>query len=407
MGLSTSFERYCGTLDEVFGYHTPRTLLIKDRWLGISLLLIRIGILAYVVGFQVIVEQQYRALMTTESSVRFQLRAPTDAYRWPVAGVMAGAPAGAGAPYCTGVTDKGTHPLASSYTIDAAAGTYTYTGAGGAGVPLRQRTCAYLDAIAGAPFPETDRLFLSSDERVTAQTLRNTAAAPWSPTSPPCTNEASPACNWGPPEARENPAITNRSFVADVEMFTLLIDHNFVVLDAPWFSRTSREMRGFMRRADGVAVDACRPYNGFPAGCPVNISVGDAGKPDIVSIATILEAAGVNTLDNVSLAPGSGNSVREGGVVILLEVTYSNFYYGLSGTGSMSENEIIYTYSASLVPNTEFKIETAEAIEASPDGAAAREFLDRHGIRIMLNTEGHVGRCVVMGGGVPGGDVSA
>ena len=169
----------------------------------------------------------------------------------------------------------------------------------------------------------------------------------------------------------------------------MLIDHNFVALDRPSFSRTSREMKGFMRSASGEFVNPCRPYAAFPGGCPDFIAVGNAGKPDIVSFATILEAAGVTTLDVPSTELGSKNSVREGGLVILLEITYSNYFHGVGGTGSLfSEDEIVYTYSASVVPQTEFKIETAEL---NVTDATARAFLNRHGIRIMINTEGRVG----------------
>lgn len=209
------FERTCGPLDEVFGYQTQRTLIIKDRWLGAGLIICKLAILGWVVGFQVIVEQQYRALAATETSVRFQLRAPNDKYRWPVAGVMPAALAGMGAPYCTGVTALSPqHPLHAFYTISE--GRYTYSGVGAPSptVPQLQRDCEYLDAVAAAPFPETDRVFLASELSVTDQRLTTALGVR-------CSDQASPACNWSPFEERAIPAVTQRSYVADVEMFTV------------------------------------------------------------------------------------------------------------------------------------------------------------------------------------------
>ena len=142
-----------------------------------------------------------------------------------------------------------------------------------------------------------------------------------------------------------------------------------------------------MRTASFASVDACSPYRGFTAGCPPFIAVGVSGKPDIVSVATLLEAAGVETLDAPSRAPDSSSSRREGGLVLIIEIVYSNFFYGSDSTGSWDSNNVAYTYSVSAVPATEFKVVTATSFL----DVTSREFNDRHGIRILLTTVPRIG----------------
>ena len=381
-------EATFGNLDSALGYHTPRTLLIKDRYLGVTLLLLKSAILVYVLGYQMLWQQKYMALVTVETSVRFQVRQPDNSVRWPAANLPGtpAAPPGVGPPYCTGVTAvSASHPRASDYVFTGGPGTYTYVGPGAPSppVPLLQRKCDYFDAIAAVPFPETDHVFITTEQRLTSQRLVDQANG-----NAPCSDQALPQCDWAPAESSDNITITPRGYVADVELFTVLIDHNLISLNRPDLSRTVADMSGRMLRAGGGDVDPCRPY---AAGkCPRVVAVGVPGQPDIVSIATLLEAAGVPTLDVPSGARNSTNSIREGGLVLLLEVTYSNFFYGPAQTGSWNMRDVAYTFAVSAVPATEYKAETAEA--GAPGATPlTRELFNRHGIRIILSTVGRVG----------------
>ena len=69
-------------LDEFFAYRTNRTVAIRDRRLGISLLLLQLSIAGYVLVYQVILGQSYLAASDLVGSVRLQMLAPSDAYRW-------------------------------------------------------------------------------------------------------------------------------------------------------------------------------------------------------------------------------------------------------------------------------------------------------------------------------------
>ena len=141
MGYSSWIESYTGDLDTLLGYSTSRTVLIRDRWLGLGLLLIKLVIIAYVVGFQLIVQQVYLRQSELETSVRLQVQEPEAAYRW-------GSHGGDGPPYCAGVkTLDDAGPYVGQYTVDAAGGTYTWTPGGAS---LLQRACDYLDrALVG------------------------------------------------------------------------------------------------------------------------------------------------------------------------------------------------------------------------------------------------------------------
>ena len=328
MGLGTYVERYTGDLDTLCGYTTARTLLIRDRRLGFLLFGMQFLIFCYVVIYQVALQQVYSAVSDFNGVVRLQLTAPAVAMRWP-----GGAP-----PYCLGTAAvPAAYPLAPGYAIPGA-GSFTRLGQS-----FPQRHCQFLDETTAVPIPETDRMFLTTETRATAQ------SAPAA-----CANLDALNCTFAPPYNRNDDAVTRRSFVADIEYFTLLIDHN---INAPLagIHKTGTAMRGRMLGADGRSpVNPCDEYAGFPSGCPTaasagfDIAVGRPGLPDIVAIGTLLRAAGIGGLDSLAGLAGAdaAESHREAGLVLNLDISYTNFYLeasGALGTGSLDSSEVQYT----------------------------------------------------------------
>jgi hypothetical protein len=303
MGCSKFWDRYLlpylGTPDDFFSYRTSRTLQIRDRKLGVTLYLLQAVIFVYVVFWQIMFSQVYMAQSDFAGVVRLQLRAPDAYYRWP----------GDSAPYCLGTSSVPQYPLAADYA-DAGEGTFTRAGSLFKGT---QRHCQYFDEVTAVPIPETDRMFLTTETRTTPQNVNGT-----------CLRMEHSACVFSPAYNKSNDNITRRSFVADVEFFTLLIDHN---MNAPLagISRTVKQMEGAMQTGTlpYTPVDACDAYKGFSAGCNRKmINVGVAGYEDIVSVRTLLQAAGINSLDDPAGLPGdSTTTYREAGLVLNLEIS--------------------------------------------------------------------------------------
>jgi hypothetical protein len=306
-GCTRLLERNLGDLDEFFAYQTTRTLKIRDRHLGGSLLCLQATIFVYVVVWQILFSQVYLAQSDFAGVVRLQLRAPDAAYRWP----------GGAAPYCLGTSAvNASYPLAPAYAA-AGGGAFSRAAGGPAGT---QRRCQFFDEVTAVPIPETDRMFLTTETRVTAQAVAPPGGA--------CAALEAAGCAFAPAYNKTDGAVTRRSFVADVEFFTLLIDHNMAAPLAG-IARTVKQMEGAMQTGTTpyAPVDACDAYKGFAGGCDRRmINVGVAGFEDIVSVRTLLAAAGISSLDDPAGLPGdSTTTYREAGLVLNLEISYTNF----------------------------------------------------------------------------------
>ena len=76
-GCTRLLERNLGDLDEFFAYQTTRTLKIRDRHLGGSLLCLQATIFVYVVVWQILFSQVYLAQSDFAGVVRLSLPGPT------------------------------------------------------------------------------------------------------------------------------------------------------------------------------------------------------------------------------------------------------------------------------------------------------------------------------------------
>jgi len=110
---------------------------------------------------------------------------------------------------------------------------------------------------------------------------------------------------------------------------TLLLDHSFAATSAG-IARSSADMTGRLLGPNNELTDPCEAYRAFPAGCPSFVNIGDRTKAasDILALRTLLNAGGVETLDQVAGASSSLNSQtkRNAGVVIVINILYTNFY---------------------------------------------------------------------------------
>lgn len=371
-------ESMSGDLDNLLPYRTPRTVKIRDCRLGVGLLALQLGILGYVVGYQLAYNQQYKVEGDVIATSRMSLQRPDAAYRW----------ADGSAPYCVGGNGSVPSPGVSPYVINPTGpGTYAYTGQGG--VPAPQLPCLMMDELYAVPQSiERDAIFLTTRLTTSTQT-----AGPL----PACATLSHEYCTW-------QSSNTTDYFVADAEFFTLLVDHSMYAPDAG-ITRTVRQMSGKMkvrppptddglsskedRDASAPAIDPCVAYTSSGYTCPPYVNVGEVGESDIFPLKTLLQAAGLPTLDRSS-AYNTSETLRVGGVVLVLEVQYSNY---LRDTGSWDGGEVSYTYWVTAVPASEYK-----AVDAVAEGASAsnptpptRTVYNRHGVRVVLSFSGRIG----------------
>lgn len=144
-------------------------------------------------------------------TARMQLLRPALAYRWP----------DGAAPYCTNGTASGNN----QYSFPQP-GWYQYNYGG---VLAPQGQCVYLDANMSVPDAlEANAIFLTSRETQSEQVL--------TPLPDCASGPVHTYCDW-------NTTSTVTRYTADVEMFTLLIDH---VMASPYLgiTRTVDQMGG-------------------------------------------------------------------------------------------------------------------------------------------------------------------
>ena len=362
MGWSHWIEQRIGAdLDDVFAYRTSRTLRIRDRWLGLAYYVLVLGIFCYIFVYQVGIRQQYLREYDTVGVARLQLQQPTAPYRW----------ADADAPYCAGGRGGG-QAMGENYHYPRT-GTYEYNGSAGGGVVAPQLGCLYLDENLAVPQAlDANAIFLTTRLSRTTQEVTP---------SPACDAMGHSYCSWA---ADANG--TQSSFIADVEMFSIWIDHS-VVVPALGISRTAAQMSGYIEAAQDV--DPCAVYAPFAAGCPPFVAVGVQGKRDIVAVKTLLQAAGIASLDQVSGTDDalSNETLRYGGLILVINIDYSNYYVN---TGSFNTSDIRYTYRVTVVRNSEFKAEQGQATGGDLP-AARRVLVDMHGVRIIVYFTSNVG----------------
>lgn len=352
MGWNKYLESRVGNLNDLLSYRTVRTVRIRDKWVGLTYYIILVGILAYIIAYQIVYKQSYLKTSNTVGSARLQLQRPTIEYRW-----GDGQP-----PYCPGGTAQ-TFPLIKSFYSFPSPGTYQYNDNG---IVSSQLPCMYFDELDAVPQSlDPNALFV-----LTRLTTINETAFPLNE----CELAEHSYCEW-------NTSSTSTSYISDVEMFTLWVDHALVSPDLR-MTRTASQMGGVMLDYQGNPVDPCAVYSVYPSGCPDFIAVGVEGKRDIVSIKTLLLAAGIQSLDQVSGTDDNMQSEthRYGGVVIVVNIDYSNHF---TTTSTLNTSEVSYTYRVSTVSNAEFKAQEAyqeKNILPSPK----RIVYDRHGIRVIV-----------------------
>jgi len=109
--------------------------------------------------------------------------------------------------------------------------------------------------------------------------------------------------------------------------------------------------------------------------------VGQPGVPDIFSLGTLLEAAGVASLDVNGLP--STETLRYGGLTLVVQLTYDNYF-------SSDYTQARYSYKVQAIPGKVKGIVGASATGDIP--STDRYVFERSGVRVVLTFSGTVGR---------------
>eukprot|EP00913_Durusdinium_trenchii_P006481 g6092.t1 len=162
-------------------------------------------------------------------------------------------------------------------------------------------------------------------------------------------------------------------FAADVEAFTMLIDHS-VTSPKSGLATTSRQMQGMLFVGDNGNDGDVTDHS------PCYVPPNSADGLDYFSVGTLLQATGV-TLEGESY-PGSGHSARYEGLTINLLIDYSNSrdWHGL-------QPNISYLYKPSVVPQNSglqlcgYYVSTFKTTLLSPSSLNGQQMLkkDIHG----------------------------
>jgi hypothetical protein len=294
----------------------------------------------------------------------------------------------------------------SQYTISPTGTEYTYTGPGGSSTAFPRRRCIYLDEGDAVPLEESDRSFLLTESRVTNQTW-SAEPCPARPCAP-CASQltTTPNCAYLPLYNANSPS-TIRSYIPDIEFFTISIDHGFVAPQAG-ITKTARQMRGRLLDSRGNEMDPCVAYTSLDLVCDPNVGVGLPDRADVVPLRTLMMAAGIQSLDSVS-GEDPASSLRQQGLVLLVELSYTNYAIGnipppqdggqtLGGTGIsnvFSEREVQYTYRVFTTPASfqfQSSVRNTPGVYQDPATAAAVRLFNRnYGVRVNFGTSGRVG----------------
>ncbi|KAF9197618.1 cytochrome c oxidase subunit 1, partial [Haplosporangium sp. Z 27] len=176
------------------------------------------------------------------------------------------------------------------------------------------------------------------------------------------------------------------SVVADIERFTLMLEHSIRGQATGIQIRSGNMVSGLLR--DSESGDVLQTFTDETR--YVSDNSGDSTKVvhlagDVMTVGEFLKASGVN-LDDLSLAPTAtpGETVRTSGVVVIVVIQYA--------AKGWNPNRISYEYLPKAIPDQEYKV--IETIRDFKNGN--RVEINRHGVRIVFSQAGQLGQFSLM-----------
>ncbi|KAF9400447.1 cytochrome c oxidase subunit 1 [Mortierella sp. AD011] len=176
------------------------------------------------------------------------------------------------------------------------------------------------------------------------------------------------------------------SLVADIERFTLMLEHSIRGQASGVQMRSGNMVSGLLR--DSQSGEVLKTFTNESR----YVSIGSGNDTqlvhlagDVMTMGEFLKASGVN-LDDLSMAPTAtaGETIRTSGVVVIVVIQYA--------AKGWNPNRISYEYLPKAIPDQEYKV--IETIRDFRDGN--RVEINRHGVRIVFSQTGQLGKFSLM-----------
>lgn len=351
--------------DDVFVYDAPKTIRIRDSRLGLLQYGMMLLIAAYIIVWQLIRGNSYLMYRSPTVSTRMSLQQPTD-------------------PKSCSPKDPNCHDsfkrVADLPYCCTPACTYKADNSS-CSCPWRRFTnykCQYVDGVGGTQIYPND---------IVINTFRHEY-----------TQELNASCGQ---EGCSKLWITSGAqdrFMADVEDFTLLVDHA-VQNQELGIARTSREMEGWLlvngthelqqQLCSSTNTSMTAPFYGertTKAPCYLKPNSTDKDGLDYFTVRTLMMAMGL-TLEGESYE-GSGHSLRYEGLTVTLKIHYFDTWpwHGVLRDGN-GRTKVLYVYS--LVPLKDNPYKVSDLIYSKYPEERIRR--DMHGIYLSAMPEGELG----------------
>ena len=299
-------------------------------------------------------QQAYLKRTEVGGLVRMELQPAALNYRW----------ADGTAPYCLGAT-----PTASSRSQGYDFPTPGFYRLLPGGLVFPQYFCQYLDQ-EWELFERS--LFVATRKSYVEQELR--------PAGTSCATLAHSYCKWG-----NSSDLAQNVYIPDVELFTLLLDHNIVESDGRFTNAKLMAGRALLR-TNQIAPGPCSASYASSS-CPSSVSFGESGRNDIVPLSYLLYLAGVHSLDDASFS--QNETLRYSGSVLSVSLEYSNSFVDTRVWALAGSNTFTYTLRAALLPDTSYRVVTNTMTPEAPSFSNRTETIS-HGMRIAVSQVAHI-----------------
>eukprot|EP00941_MAST-03F_sp_MAST-3F-sp1_P006387 g6387.t1 len=222
-----------------------------------------------------------------------------------------------------------------------------------------------------------------------------------------CDGMKNPSCQWKQIYGND-PA--HSVFVAAPEFIRIKLEHSLEISQQSFLGQDlayavpEEAMEGFLVESNyensnydaNYRYDICDFYTKQNYNCPKgetgsNIRFGVKGTADLIALGTLLQMAKVDLDDPSKVLPGT--TKRYAGVVLLVTIDYRNTDHWFD------TDEYRYTLSVREIENQEYGSEEElhlepefDQVTGAPQLAKKRLVYSRHGIRIIFNVTGSIGR---------------
>eukprot|EP00949_MAST-11_sp_MAST-11-sp1_P002211 g2211.t1 len=314
-------------------------------------------IFVYIVLYKLLYNNGYLSFEEPVGTIRLQLQAPT-----------VGVPG-------SSTFDPGYPPYEYNFT---ALDRLPYCAQDKGGHAISKHQCELMGAVEAVyPVTGTSPFFISTRVQESKQSLDPDCLEPPASRGYTCKQTYRYGCNGTfdfDPKCKD--FSQKNYFLADIDRFTLLIDHAVRAPANPKLQADSTSMEGKLVKCD----DESRSVS------PSSTAEGQ----DFFEIGDLLDAVKMRdgtcgtTLDDKSTVKGSSHSIRHDGAIIQLEIRYKN---SDPWVGIFKDDRISYTYHVSLIDGTKSKV-LQEIFAEYPTKRITR---NRHGIQIVVLQTGLLG----------------